>query len=718
MLPKLKQAGHRILMFSQMTKVMDLLESYCSMRGFWSLRLDGQTSPEDREQRMFRFNAYDSPYFIFLLSTRAGGLGLNLATADTVILFDRDWNPMMDAQAQDRAHRIGQKNEVRVFTLLTNSPIEEKILARAQEKFHMAKMVVEAGGFNNKTKESDRKQMIQDLMGMGGIKEDDDDEVGDDAHLNEMMAVTEHEFNLYQQMDHDKKEQAMLDVMAERGEGDHDHRCLLKPEALCITTNDWDEVCTTFIHRADVAPANPKDADDDADDDAEGEEKDKNEALFPLVIKAVEKAGKSKEKKKARIRLVFTEEDAKAAFHAVVRASSQRAVVFHYSCPPGLMGREEVPDWVKKSEEEIQMDPAEQARIELEDYGHGKRKRKEVTYNDGLTERQFMRIVDKEQDIGEAIQNKKDRGKRKSLKKDSLGGGVVLPTPKDEGGDEGVPQMDEGEAEAVVEPKEKRRKISTSSSSEKGKGKAAKVRSRVKEEAPKEEAPPKKEEAVAPASSGEEDSDAAPEQEKVDVFGEWKSALNMHLKIVHLQVQENCTYEGSDVKRCVSFMTLPSKEHYPDYFRTIKKPVSMAEMVGKMDKQAYKAIKDYKVGIAITPSTSYKLIDPGPFLPFFLQAFEPSVKPLSLHAFPPRCPCTPSFLPTFCPFCKSSFLPSFLPFFKPLCLSSLLLLPSYLPTYLCRRTSSGWCRIAKSTTRKIPPSSKMPSSCRFKLGHV
>ena len=80
------------------------------------------------------FNDPDSPFFLFLLSTRAGGLGLNLASADTVILFDSDWNPMMDAQAQDRAHRIGQKNEVRVFRLVSASPVEERILSRATDK--------------------------------------------------------------------------------------------------------------------------------------------------------------------------------------------------------------------------------------------------------------------------------------------------------------------------------------------------------------------------------------------------------------------------------------------------------------------------------------------------------------------------------------------------------------------------------------------------------
>ena len=100
MLPKLKAGGHRVLMFSQMTHAMTLLERFFELKGFAFLRLDGGTSAEEREKRMFMFNDPESPYFIFLLSTRAGGLGLNLASADTVFIFDSDWNPMMDAQVR------------------------------------------------------------------------------------------------------------------------------------------------------------------------------------------------------------------------------------------------------------------------------------------------------------------------------------------------------------------------------------------------------------------------------------------------------------------------------------------------------------------------------------------------------------------------------------------------------------------------------------------
>lgn len=166
MLPKLQAAGHRVLMFSQMTQFMHVLEDYFAFRGFRYLRLDGSTSADEREQRMFTFNAPDSPFFIFLLSTRAGGLGLNLATADTVVIFDSDWNPAMDAQAQDRAHRIGQKNDVRVFRLVTNSPVEEKILSRATDKMNMNNLVVEAGRFNNRSKEAERRALLESLIKM------------------------------------------------------------------------------------------------------------------------------------------------------------------------------------------------------------------------------------------------------------------------------------------------------------------------------------------------------------------------------------------------------------------------------------------------------------------------------------------------------------------------------------------------------------------------
>lgn len=109
LLQRLIASNSRTLIFTQMTRMLDILEDYCRMRSFSYCRLDGSTSGEERERQLEEFNAPDSPHSIFLLSTRAGGLGINLATADTVVIFDSDWNPQVDLQAMDRAHRIGEE---------------------------------------------------------------------------------------------------------------------------------------------------------------------------------------------------------------------------------------------------------------------------------------------------------------------------------------------------------------------------------------------------------------------------------------------------------------------------------------------------------------------------------------------------------------------------------------------------------------------------------
>lgn len=133
-LPKFIITNHKVLIFSQFTSLLDIMQDYFNYRGFKHLRLDGGTKSEDRATAMANFNQKGTEFKIFLLSTRAGGHGLNLQTADTVIIFDSDWNPQMDLQAQDRAHRIGQRSEVRVFRLITKTVIEESILTRASYK--------------------------------------------------------------------------------------------------------------------------------------------------------------------------------------------------------------------------------------------------------------------------------------------------------------------------------------------------------------------------------------------------------------------------------------------------------------------------------------------------------------------------------------------------------------------------------------------------------
>ncbi|KAG7386000.1 hypothetical protein PHYPSEUDO_000855 [Phytophthora pseudosyringae] len=161
LLKKLKQRGSRVLIFTQMTRVLDIMEDFCRMRQYEYCRIDGQTSYEDRESSIDEYNRPNSSKFLFLLSTRAGGLGINLYTADVVILYDSDWNPQADLQAQDRAHRIGQKKEVNVYRLVTTDSVEEKIIERAQQKLKLDAMVVQQGRLQEKQSKLTKNDMLE-----------------------------------------------------------------------------------------------------------------------------------------------------------------------------------------------------------------------------------------------------------------------------------------------------------------------------------------------------------------------------------------------------------------------------------------------------------------------------------------------------------------------------------------------------------------------------
>ena len=141
----LRGRGSRVLIFSQMTRMLDILEDYLVLRDYAYCRIDGQTDAAARDAQIDAFNAPDSPVFAFLLSTRAGGLGLNLATADTVVLYDSDWNPQVDLQAEDRVHRIGQQRPVTVYRFVTEHSVEMKILQRAERKLQLDALVVQHG---------------------------------------------------------------------------------------------------------------------------------------------------------------------------------------------------------------------------------------------------------------------------------------------------------------------------------------------------------------------------------------------------------------------------------------------------------------------------------------------------------------------------------------------------------------------------------------------
>ncbi|GAB0497514.1 hypothetical protein MMPV_008849 [Pyropia vietnamensis] len=205
-LRKLQATGHRTLIFSQMTSALDYLETFLESVGIRYLRLDGMTKCDDRQEMLEEFNAATSPYSCFLLSTRAGGLGLNLQTADTVVIFDSDWNPQMDLQAQDRAHRIGQTKVVRVFRLICSGTIEVKILEAASRKLQMDSQIIQAGQFNNKSSETDRTRMLKEVLRAPKDADDDLNDAGDvpdDEDINRLLCRTEEEFALFQKMDAD-----------------------------------------------------------------------------------------------------------------------------------------------------------------------------------------------------------------------------------------------------------------------------------------------------------------------------------------------------------------------------------------------------------------------------------------------------------------------------------------------------------------------------------
>lgn len=163
LLGQLKAGGHRVLLYFQMTRMIDLMEEYLTYRNYKYCRLDGSTKLEDRRDTVADFQSQPE-IFVFLLSTRAGGLGINLTAADTVIFYDSDWNPTIDSQAMDRAHRLGQTRQVTVYRLITRGTIEERIRKRALQKEEVQRVVISGGAaggvdFNTRNRENRTKDI-------------------------------------------------------------------------------------------------------------------------------------------------------------------------------------------------------------------------------------------------------------------------------------------------------------------------------------------------------------------------------------------------------------------------------------------------------------------------------------------------------------------------------------------------------------------------------
>lgn len=186
---KLKEGGHRVLLYFQMTRMIDLMEEYLTYRNYKYLRLDGSTKLEDRRDTVHDFQTRPE-IFIFLLSTRAGGLGINLTSADTVIFYDSDWNPTIDSQAMDRAHRLGQTRQVTVYRMITRGTIEERIRKRALQKEEVQRVVISGGAgggvdFNTRSRESKTKDIAMWLA--------DDDQAAEIERKERELAAVEAE---------------------------------------------------------------------------------------------------------------------------------------------------------------------------------------------------------------------------------------------------------------------------------------------------------------------------------------------------------------------------------------------------------------------------------------------------------------------------------------------------------------------------------------------
>ncbi|GME83278.1 unnamed protein product [[Candida] boidinii] len=178
MLVDLKKGDHKCLIYFQMTKMMDLMEEYLTYKQYKYIRLDGSSKLSDRRDLVHDWQTKPE-LFIFLLSTRAGGLGINLTSADTVIFYDSDWNPTIDSQAMDRAHRLGQTRQVTVYRLLTRGTIEQRMRDRAKQKEHVQQVVMEGKASTSSTETSEggsSKEKDKREVAMWLLDDDNDDD--------------------------------------------------------------------------------------------------------------------------------------------------------------------------------------------------------------------------------------------------------------------------------------------------------------------------------------------------------------------------------------------------------------------------------------------------------------------------------------------------------------------------------------------------------------
>ncbi|KAG5421442.1 STH1 [Candida metapsilosis] len=451
-LPKFKKSGHRVLMFFQMTQIMDIMEDFLRFRDLKYLRLDGSTKADERQDMLKVFNAPNSDYFCFLLSTRAGGLGLNLQTADTVIIFDTDWNPHQDLQAQDRAHRIGQKNEVRILRLITNDSVEEVILERAHQKLDIDGKVIQAGKFDNKSTAEEQEEFLKRLLEADATGGDNDENDSlDDEELNEILARSDQERALFTEMDDERK----------KDDPYGDHRLMEKDEL-------------------------PK---------------------------------------------IFTED-----------------ISHHFE---------------KNTQELSRM-----------------REKKRVVYDDGLSEAQWLKAMDDDNDsVEDAIKRRMSRINARKKNKAIREGLLVEDINDDEVGEE-----DDEEFEAAAQPRKRQRRSRTP------------IAKSVKDEPQ--------------GSDYEEDVELNEDTTNGNVVSDGLESQCLAVVNDILEMtDESDGHKISDV-----FLKLPSKKMYPDYYSIIKSPISINEIKKKIKNEEYASFDDFVADIRLMCSNAKIYNEEGSFV--------------------------------------------------------------------------------------------------------
>ncbi|KAF9014915.1 SNF2-family ATP dependent chromatin remodeling factor snf21 [Cyathus striatus] len=285
-LPKFFATGHRVLIFFQMTKVMDIMEDFLKMMGWKYLRLDGGTKTDERASFVQQFNASDE-YKVFILSTRAGGLGLNLQTADTVVM-----NPHADLQAQDRAHRIGQTKAVLILRFITEKSVEEAMYQRARYKLDIDDKVIQAGRFDNKSTQEEQEEFLRSIL--EADQEEENEEAGDmnDDELNELIARSDNESIVFREMDV-KREREMLESWRAQGNRGKPPPSLIPVEELpeCYQTDEpfADNTEEDLIEGRGQRKRNVVSYNDGLSDDAWAQALEEGEDLQELSERAREK---------------------------------------------------------------------------------------------------------------------------------------------------------------------------------------------------------------------------------------------------------------------------------------------------------------------------------------------------------------------------------------------------------------------------------------------